>query len=116
MTKITMLLARGPGLPQGDLNDRLTVHAALTGAGHLDLDAALGDTAPWVACRERPGQTVKKSELVPLDDGWFLRSLTGDDDPLWLFSAQVLRPGEPVFLQRPDGEELIFRIVASEAG
>lgn len=111
-----MLLARGPGVPEGDLNDRLVVHAQLTAQGQLDRDAAYQDPLPWHASRERPGQADKPLELVPLDEVWFLRSMDGDDDPLWAFDAHILRPGEPVVLRRPDGEELIFRIVASEAG
>ncbi len=114
MPKIIMLLARGPGLPEGDLNDRLTVQAKLTAQGQLDSDAVIADSQPWVACRERPGQNPKKSELVWLEKSWFLRSLDGDDDPLWALNATVLRPGEPVILHRPDHQELIFRIVALE--
>lgn len=116
MTKITMLLARGPGLPEGDLNDRLVVQAQLTAQGHMDRDAAFMDPAPWYSRRERPGQGTKALELVLLDEAWFLRGVDGDDDPLWAFEANILRPGEPVVLRRPDGEALIFRIVASEAG
>ncbi len=110
-----MLLARGPGLPEGDLNDRLVVHAQLTAQGQLDWDGAHADPEPWHASRERPGQPAKALELVPLDTSWFLRSMTSDDDPLWAFDAMIMRPGEPVVLRRPDGEELIFRIVSSEA-
>ncbi len=115
MTKLTMLLARGPGLPEGDLNDRLVVHATLNPQGHLDPDAFEAATAPWLAARDRPGLNTKVSELVRLDEAWALKSTQNDDDPLWTFEGYVLRPGELVLLRRPDGEELLFRIVAVEA-
>ncbi len=114
MTKLTMLLARGPGLPEGDLNDRLSVELCLTSQGLLDAEAFEARSEPWLAARERPGIAVKRSELMPLDQGWALQGIHGDDDPLWQFEGHVFRPGELVVLRRPDGEELIFRIVASE--
>ena len=114
MTRITMLLARGPGLPEGDLNDKLTLTVALTAQGHLDTDAFAQHPTPWLACRERPGQKAKRSELAPDDGIWALSAVHGDDDPLWTVNSGVMRPGELVMLRRPDGEDLLFRIVASE--
>ena len=116
MTKLTMVLARGPGLPEGDLNDRLSAHVRLTSQGLLDAEAYAAGGQPWVACRERPGQAAKQLELVSIDERWALQALVGDDDPLWTFEGHVFRPGELVLLRRPDGEELIFRVVALEAG
>ncbi len=110
-----MLLARGPGLPEGDLNDRLSVRVALTAQGQLDADAFEAGGTPWTASRDRPGQPLKELELVHIDQAWALQALVGDDDPLWTLEGHVFRPGELVILRRPDGEELIFRIVASEA-
>lgn len=110
MTRIFMVLAHGPGLPNGDLNDRMTLTAALTAQGHLDPEREEGS-----ASRKRLGLPDKRSLLILQDGGWVLRGLHGDDDPLWTIDAHILRPGEPVFLRRPDGEELIYRIVASEA-
>ena len=105
-----MVLARGPGLPSGDLNDRMTLTAVLTAQGHLDPQQEEGS-----ALRKRLGLPDKQSLLV-LDEGeWVLRGLDGDNDPIWTIDTDILRPGEPVFLRRPDGEELIYRVVASEA-
>lgn len=115
MTKLTMLLARGPGLPEGDLNDRLVMRLSLTAQGHLDPEALHAATSPWLAARDRPGLPTKTSELVQLDDTWALKSTQDDDDPLWVVEGYVFRPGELVVLRRPDGEELLFRIVAVEA-
>ena len=115
MTKLTMLLARGPGLPEGDLNDRLVMHLSLTAQGHLDADAFEHASQPWLSARDRPGLNTKTSELTHEYDIWALKSINGDDDPLWVVEGHVFRPGELVILRRPDGEELLFRIVAVDA-
>ena len=115
MTKLTMLLARGPGLPDGDLGDRLVTHLLLNAQGQIDPAAYEADPTPWLATREAPGSDLIQVELIRLDEGWALQSLRDADDPLWTFEGHVFRPGELVRLRRPDGQELLFRIVASEA-
>ena len=55
----------------------------------------------------------KHSELIRLDEGWALQSMASEDDPLWTFEVFVVRPGDLVRLGRPDGQDLLFRIVAS---
>ena len=114
MTRIMMVLAHGPGLPDGDLLDRMTLMASLTAQGYLDGAQSDGEQPEGTAVRERPGKPDKHSKLVSEEGSWVLRGLEGDDDPLWAIDARILRPGEPVVLRRPDGEELIYRIVASE--
>jgi hypothetical protein len=113
MTKLTMLLAKGPGRPEGDLEDRLTVRLALNSQGQIDSAAYDSDPYPWLAVRDRPGMPDKQSEVIRLDEGWALQSMVSEDDPLWAFEGYVFRPGELVRLGLPDGEELLFRIVAS---
>ncbi len=113
MTKLTMLLAKGPGRPKGDLDDRLVVRLALNSQGQIDPAAYETDIMPWLATRERPGVEDKPSELIRLDEGWALQSMISEDDPLWTLEGYVFRPGELVRLGRPDGEELLFRIVSS---
>ncbi len=113
MAKLIMLLAKGPGRPDGDIDDRLTVRLALNQQGQIDPYAYDNDPIPWLAMRERPGMQDKHSELIRLDDGWALQSMVSEDDPLWTFEGHVFRPGDLVRLRRPDGEDLLFRIVAS---
>ena len=114
MTKVTLLLAKGPGLPEGDLADRLMMTLCLTAKGQMDVSAYDTAPEPWLATRDHGGDP-KTLEIVRLDEGWALQSTTSMDDPIWTFEGHVFRPGELVRLQRPDGEELLFRIVASEA-
>ena len=113
MAKLTMLLAKGPGHPDGDINDRLIVRLVLNQQGQIDPSAHANDPTPWLAIHQRPGMDDKHSELIRLDEGWALQSMASEDDPLWSFEGFVFRPGDLVRLGRPDGESLLFRIVAS---
>lgn len=113
MTKLTMLLAQGPGMPDGDLNDRLVMGLCLTAQGQIDVDAYHAAAAPWLARRERQG-TARDLEVIRLDEGWALQSTRSEDDPIWTFDGHVFRPGEVVRLRRPDSQELLFRIVSAE--
>ncbi|MGI4951219.1 MAG: hypothetical protein ACRYGM_05395 [Janthinobacterium lividum] len=114
MTKITLLLAQGPGKPDGDVSDRLVMNLALNSQGQIDSAAYDAAPEPWLATRENPD--AKALEVIRVDEGWALQSTNGWDDPIWTFEGYVYRPGELVQLRRPDGEQLLFRIVALEAG
>ncbi len=115
MTKLTMLLAQGPGQPDGDLGDRLTMGLSLTTQGQIDVDAYQAAASPWLASRERPGAEPRSLEVIRIDEGWALQSTRSEDDPIWTFDGHLFRPGEVVSLRRPDSQELLFRIVAAEA-
>ncbi len=115
MTKVTLLLAQGPGKPEGDLEDRLEMMLDLTPQGQLDPAAYDAAPAPWLASRKREGSSVRNLEIIRLDEGWALQSTNSGDDPIWVFDGHIYRPGELVRLRRPDGEEMLFRIVNTEA-
>jgi hypothetical protein len=114
MTKVTMLLAQGPAQPFGDLNDRIQLSVTLTSQAHIDGVAWETGTLPWVATRDRLGQARRTSELVKIDSGWALRSIGGEDDPLYSLDVQIVRPGELAMVRPPNGDELLYRIVAVE--
>ncbi len=103
-----MLLAYAPGLPNGDVADRLELAVKLTAQGRLD-EAAFGAEA-WQSRRTLPDGRLHAGELVRSDAGWALRGAS-EDAPLWDFEGGVFRPGEYVTLRRPTGESLVFRIV-----
>ena len=115
MTKLTMLLAQGPGKPEGDIEDRLIMGLPLTQQGQIDVDAYNNAPSPWLATRQRVGAEPRNLEVIRIDEGWALQSIGRDDDPIWTFDGHVFRPGELVRLRRPDSQELLFRIVAAEA-
>jgi hypothetical protein len=115
MTRLTMLLAQGPGKPDGDLEDRLVMGLCLTRQGQIDVEAYNSAAMPWLAWRERAGAQPRNLEIIRIDEGWALQSTNGEDDPIWTFDGHVFRPGELVQLRRPDGQELLFRIVSAES-
>ena len=115
MTKLTMLLAQGPGKPDGDLHDRLVMNLQLNAQGQVDVGAYDTAPEPWLAARDVDGATARRLEIIRIDEGWALQSTNSLDDPIWTFEGHVFRPGELVMLRRPDGEHLLFRIVASES-
>ena len=114
MTKLMLVLAHGPDHPEGDITDRLTLHLALTSQGQIDAAGYETDPMPWLANRQRDTAPARDLEVIRLDEGWALQSTNSLDDPIWVFEGHVFRPGELVRLRRPDGQELLFRIVASE--
>jgi hypothetical protein len=114
MAEITLLLASGPGQPDGDLANRLELSAPLTPLGLLD-EAAYG-AAPWPTRRLLPDGRAWTGEVLRTADGWALQSADDVDAPLWDLLAQILRPGEYVTLRRPDGIELMFRVVEVQSG
>lgn len=115
MVKVTMVLASGPHNPDGDLNDRIEMQVALTANVHLDASAWEEGREPWLVVRDRVGRPSRISEMVKINDGWALRTVDGEDDPLSSLSASIIRPGEIVVLTRPKGDALTYRIVAVES-
>ena len=111
MVRVQMVLAAGPGLPEGNTEDRLTMEVVLGPLGRLD-EASWHEGTPWPASRERPGRQLRHSEIVLMEGQWAMRSTRGEDEPLWAMEAEVVRPGELVRLRRPDGEVLFYRVVA----
>lgn len=110
-----MVLAAGPGLPEGNVADRMATELCLTAQGKLDEQAWHADGpggGPWLVTRERPGRETRHSEIVLIDGLWAMRSIRGEDEPLWMMEAELVRPGELVRLRRPDGEPLYYRVVA----
>jgi hypothetical protein len=114
MIKVTMVLARGPSFPAGNLDDRLELLVLLTGQGLLDTSAWENGQALWLTSRDRPGHPRRAGELVKLESGWAIRGLEQEDGPLLAFAAAIMRPGEIASVTRLDGDELIYRIVAVE--
>ena len=114
MVNVMMVLAHGPGLPDGDIQDRIHLQVEITPQGQLDGLAWETGTSPWLSSRERAGQAIRTGELVKIEDGWALRGLGSEDEPLYSLSAQIVRPGEIVRVSRLDGDEMLYRIVAVE--
>jgi hypothetical protein len=113
--RLSLVLAQGPGALAGALDDRLELCLWITPQGRID-PAAYDSTDGWTSRRVLPDGRERSGEIVPLDDGWALRSIGGDDAPLFPIEATVLRPGEFVVLRQPDGQTCLFRIVGLDRG
>lgn len=118
MPLVTLVMANGPGLPQGSAGHRYELDVALTPGGHLDADAWRNSAAPWPATRIWPGEPPSTGDVQwDEDTGWSLRFFPGDgervDAPLHslITNAGQLRPGEYVTIQEPDGGEYGYRVV-----
>ena len=112
MTNAILVLASGPDMRDGDLNDRIEMQVVLTPQGHLDPGAWETGSAPWLTVRQQVGRPTRTGELVKIDEGWALRDIDSEDGPLSSLTATIIRPGEIVTVIRPNGDELIYRIVA----
>ena len=116
MQVVSMVRAEGPGHPAGDLEDRLEICVRLLPSGHLDAAAWEVGSAPWRGRHTRRGALTGANELVKTSVGWALRELPGDDAPLHSLMIGIVRPGELVSVSRPDGDVMVYRIVAVDAG
>ena len=114
MVKVLMVLAQGPGFPEGNVEDHMNLHVMLTAQGQLDAAAWETGHQTWATSRTRPGHAPRTGELVKIEEGWALRNVDGEDDPLYSFTVQIVRPGEIVQVSRLDGDEMLYRIVGIE--
>ena len=114
MAKILSLLAQSAGHPDGDTAIGLELSVCLTPNALLDVAAFEISPLPWPVRRTWPDREDWHGELIRVDEGWAIRAARGDNEPVWDVTVKTLRPGEYITLRRPDGEELIFRIVGVE--
>jgi hypothetical protein len=120
MPMVTLVVAAGPGFPQGSPNHRYEIEVALTPGGHLDAEAWAAAVAPWPARRIWPGGPAREGD-VQFDtdtESWSIRLSPGagavSDAPLHavIHNAGQLRPGEYVTIREPDGTEFSYRVVS----
>ena len=121
MPKVTLVLASGPGFPNGDPDCRYEIDVALDSTGRLDPEAWFADPNPWPARRHWRDQWPRDGD-VQLDDetgAWSLRFFpkpgeAGEAPPYEVIRTNVpMRPGEYVTVREPDGTEFAFRIVST---
>lgn len=115
MAHVRAVLASGPGLPGGSPKQGLDMVVPLTPQGRLDEVSLIAADAPLPARRFRPDREDWTGVLVAADGGFALQGNSSRDDPIWAMEAHVFRPGDYITLRRPNGQELVYRIVAVEA-
>jgi len=120
MARIELVMAAGPGFPQGSLTHRYNLMVILTPGGMLDEAAWWADPTPWPAERIWPGDRRHGDVQLDAENGWALRfgPAVGPDTeahnaPLHapIRSAGQFRPGEYVTIREPNGNEYAYRVV-----
>ncbi len=86
----------------------------LTSQAQIDRAAYVAAPLPWRTRRSWPHRADWWGELILDERGWGLRAEGDPEEPIWSLSLKLLRPGAYVTLHRPNGEELVFRIVQVE--
>ena len=121
MPKVTLVLASGPGFPNGDPECRYEIEVTLDGTGHLDREAWFADANPWPARRYWRDEWPRDGD-VQLDEetgAWSLRFFpkpgeASEAPPYEIVRTNVpMRPGEYLTIREPDGREYAFRIVST---
>jgi len=112
LTRVTALLASGPGAPDGDVQQGMEITLVLDPGGRIGLDTYYADPRPWRVRRFRPARPDWTGDLVHEEDGWALRGGPAIDGPLWFLDVRGLHPGEYLTLRRPDGDEMVYRVVS----
>jgi hypothetical protein len=121
MPMIELVMAGGPGFPQGSPDRRYRMQVTLTPTGELDSAAWECDPAVWPAERQWPGDHRPGDVQYDPDTGWWLsihRTAQEVTDPACsplqtpIRGAGPFRPGEYVTLRELDGTEYSYRVVS----
>jgi hypothetical protein len=121
MAKVTLVLASGPGFPQGDPECRYEIEVTLDSTGRLNPEAWFADPNPWPARRHWRNEWPRDGD-VQLDEEtgiWALRFFpkpgeAGEAPPYEIVRTRVpMRPGEYLTVREPDGREYAYRIVST---
>lgn len=114
LSRVTALLARGPDQPHGDTRCGIEMDVCLTPQGQLDPEAC--EFQNWRVRRFWRDRPDWRGALIQMDRRhWGMQASTGPDEPLRELIGGIYRPGEYLTLRRPNGEELVFRIVSVAA-
>lgn len=115
---ISLVLAAGPGFPNGSPDHRYALTVQLDGSGRLTGDMWFADPRVWTATRHWPDDQERQGDIIfDPDHGWSLRFFPrpgeAGDAPLMALThiADVLRPGEYLTVREPDGRDYSYRIV-----
>tara|TARA_R110001599_G_scaffold51289_1_gene144101 strand:+ start:2059 stop:2427 length:369 start_codon:yes stop_codon:yes gene_type:complete len=114
LSRITLQLARNPGLPGGDPSEGYTMVAPLTADGHLDVDA-------WRAARKNCRVVRFSSDDTDHADGllthrgnrWFFHydeDDEGDDEAGYRLGEHVFKEGEYVTVTNHGETPLTYKV------
>jgi hypothetical protein len=116
MRRVTLVLANGPGLPDGSEAHRVVFDAVLDAEDQLDATAWHAAASPWPAQRLWPDEPPRQGEVQhDAETGWSLRfgsTPAGRElsEPIRISGA--IRPGQYVTLIGEGGRDWSYRVVS----
>lgn len=114
LKRITLQLARNPGLPAGDPQQGYLIVAPLTDAGQLDAEAWPAQRKACRVYRFHPDPAEKADGwLSHKGQNWFFRydeEAEGDDEPVFRLAAHTFREGEYVTISHPGGDAQTYKV------
>ncbi len=114
LRRITLQLARNPGLPGGDPQQGYMIVAPLDSAGQLDLEAWRVHRKACRVFRFHPDPAEKADGwLTHRGQNWFFHydeEAEGDDEAVFRFGAHNFREGEYVTIDHPGRAALTYKV------
>lgn len=118
MAMVMLILANGPGFPEGSTEHRHEITLTLDSTDLPDAAAWAADPADWPASRVWPGEPDMRGDVqFDADGGWSLRFFGRPGDAADAPNAALLigpapvRPGQHVTIREPNGVEYVWRVV-----
>jgi len=111
LVRVVGVLSRAPGLPMGDVSRNLTIACCLTREGRLDNEAWSETADQWTKSGWLPGNGLINGWLARQDNLWVMRVAGEEEEPQWVVTSNLLRPGEYFTLHGPDAADVVFRVV-----
>jgi len=114
LSRITLQLARNPGLPSGDAGQGYTMVAPLTGDGHLDLEAWRDNRKACRVVRFDP-DTAENADglLTHRGSHWYFHydeDDEGDDEPGYRLGEHIFREGEYITIANHGETPLTYKV------
>lgn len=114
LRRITLQLARNPGLPGGDPEQGYTIMAPITPEGQLDVEAWRENPKACRVYRFHPDPAEKADGwLSHRGKNWFVHydeEAEGDDEGVFRLGAHTLREGEYITIDHPGGDAQTYKV------
>ncbi len=114
LRRITLQLARNPGLPAGDPEKGYLIIAPIDEAGQLDVDAWRANRKACRVYRFHPDPAeAADGWLTHRGQNWFFHydeEAEGDDEAAFRFSAHLFREGEYITIRHAGGEAQTYKV------
>lgn len=114
LRRITLQLARNPGLPAGDPEQGYMIIAPLDADGHLDVEAWKAQRKACRVYRFHPDPAEKADGwLTHRGQNWLFHydeESEGDDEAAFRFGAHVFREGEYITIDHPGRSALTYKV------